>query len=389
MNATRRCCENKPPSTRRGFTLVEVIMNLVVLAMVMGILSSAVLVASHAVPDDASPLQSTSNAYPAAERLASELYTAIAVTDHDARMIEFTVRDRDNDGQPETIRYEWSGTAGDSLRRTVNGGTDAPVAADVHEFELDYLIRETTTTVQVTNLVVGAEELVASFDSWTGAFLQTLTDNDVARTTWQATGFDLTPPANATALTFTRASMLLGRRGAAATATTYSIAIHPSASITLLSQPLGTPLGTPTTFASSAVPSVYQWTPLLFGSDVSTTDLSSTRYWLILKANGSNAIYAQGRNGTLAPGNGTFHRWSTDSGTSWLPLLTLLDQNELRFFLYGSYTTESTEDQSTVHRNLTGVSCRIQVGAEPSAAIETTVQILNEPTYFAFQVVIE
>jgi len=55
--------------------------------------------------------------------------------------LAFTVADRDDDAQPETIRYEWSGGNGDPLTRAYNGGSPVSVAADVYAFELDYEIK--------------------------------------------------------------------------------------------------------------------------------------------------------------------------------------------------------------------------------------------------------
>lgn len=47
------------------------------------------------------------------------------------------------DGLPDAVRYEWSGTPGDPLPRTLNGGDPAIVAAGVQEFVLTYGVRNT------------------------------------------------------------------------------------------------------------------------------------------------------------------------------------------------------------------------------------------------------
>ncbi|MBP90055.1 MAG: hypothetical protein CMJ64_25665 [Planctomycetaceae bacterium] len=53
----------------------------------------------------------------------------------------FTVPDRDADGDVETIRYSWSGTAAASLMREYNGGTAVGVVDDIHAFSLAYTVQ--------------------------------------------------------------------------------------------------------------------------------------------------------------------------------------------------------------------------------------------------------
>ena len=50
----------------------------------------------------------------------------------------FTVADRTGDSAADTIRYAWSGVAGDPLTRQINAGTAVTVAANVQSLQLSY-----------------------------------------------------------------------------------------------------------------------------------------------------------------------------------------------------------------------------------------------------------
>ena len=60
-------------------------------------------------------------------QISDELRYATVITQQTSQILEFVVADRNNDGTAEKIRYEWSGIAGDPLRKTVNGGTAVDV----------------------------------------------------------------------------------------------------------------------------------------------------------------------------------------------------------------------------------------------------------------------
>ena len=119
-----------PTATRpapRGFTLLEMVVGTAIMSVLMVAMGSILLIAGRALPQSQSVTGTTASAAAAADQMASELRYALAVNQRSTTMIEFTVADRNNDGLPETIRYEWSGTAGDPLTRTYNAGTAAQI----------------------------------------------------------------------------------------------------------------------------------------------------------------------------------------------------------------------------------------------------------------------
>ena len=101
---------------------------------------SAVLIASHALPGQNETREDT-EAVSIAEQIATDISLATSITKPGANAIEFTVPDRGHgaDGE-ETIRYEWSGVAGDPLLRRYNSGTAVTLCEQVQAFSLDYEI---------------------------------------------------------------------------------------------------------------------------------------------------------------------------------------------------------------------------------------------------------
>jgi len=136
---TARTSRNHAARRRRGMTLLELVAGTVCAGLLLAGMGSALFVALRASDPDSIP-SNLLRACTSVDELAAELRSATAFGERSSTALAFTVADRDDDAQPETIRYEWSGGAGDPLTRAYNGGSPVSVAADVHAFELDYEI---------------------------------------------------------------------------------------------------------------------------------------------------------------------------------------------------------------------------------------------------------
>ena len=149
---------NDEQHRRRGFTLVEMVLSMAVMTILLGGISSAMILAGRAVPVSGTPASLTVDAYYAAEGLASELYAAQTITARGATSISFTVADRNADANPETIQYSWSGVAGQPLNRQYNGGVAGAVLNNVYQFNLTYVTQviSSTTKVTIINITVQA-----------------------------------------------------------------------------------------------------------------------------------------------------------------------------------------------------------------------------------------
>ena len=139
----RLLLREKSNRRRKGHSLIELVAAMASSAILIVGLGSVILIATRG-SDLTGPTSDTIRASELAHELMDEIRYAIFITDRSANMIQFAVADRDADGEPEVIRYEWSGTPGDPLTRTYNHGTADTVAQDVYDFTLAYNVREKT-----------------------------------------------------------------------------------------------------------------------------------------------------------------------------------------------------------------------------------------------------
>lgn len=154
-----------PPRT--GYTLVELVVGLGAASLLVGGMASAMFLAGRTLDHGGAEAVTAKRARDALDHLTLDLAHAAGFNDRNARAITFTVPDRNNDYAAETIRYEWSGTAGDPLQVIHNGGAPAVLAPGVHAFSLSYRTR----TVPGTGFVKGCDpNLVAywKFDEGSG-----------------------------------------------------------------------------------------------------------------------------------------------------------------------------------------------------------------------------
>ncbi len=146
---------NRP--TPSGFTLIELIVSLATASMLIVGLSSSMFIALRASNTSNTPVANTFAGLVRLSDMAAELQYTLTISEQTATAITVTVPDRnDADTNPETIRYAWSGTAGDPVTRQYNGGTVANVVEDVHDFGVQYyqpaaVVEYITIGIQVTS----------------------------------------------------------------------------------------------------------------------------------------------------------------------------------------------------------------------------------------------
>ena len=127
---------------RRGLTLLEMVVALLSSGVLVAGLASALYVSTQALP----PVESVSRQETTASTVLCDLMAdvgmALSFSERNTKAITFTVPDRNGDSLVETIRYAWSGTAGDPLTYQYNGGTAVHLAEDVQVFNLEALTRD-------------------------------------------------------------------------------------------------------------------------------------------------------------------------------------------------------------------------------------------------------
>lgn len=127
---------------RRGLTLAELVLSLMVVTLVMGAATSAVLLVTRAAPASAGEAAAAGAAAEALHRIGVELRYATALTRQHARRPAFLVADRGHGAAgPEQIEYEWSGAPGDPLVRRYNGASET-LLERVHAVRFEYQVAQ-------------------------------------------------------------------------------------------------------------------------------------------------------------------------------------------------------------------------------------------------------
>jgi len=149
------CGARVSAAKRRGFSLVEMILSLAIVAILLGSMGSLVVVAAKAMPGRAGAAELATAGAAFLEQMTSDLSCAEVISAAGDTGIDFEVGDRDGDGKRESIRYEWGG-AGSVPIRVYNGETAAmevpPLITD--SFVLGYEIvteEENLAAVETSN----------------------------------------------------------------------------------------------------------------------------------------------------------------------------------------------------------------------------------------------
>ncbi|HOW18326.1 MAG TPA: prepilin-type N-terminal cleavage/methylation domain-containing protein [Phycisphaerae bacterium] len=138
--SSHRHAAGVPParSRRRGLTLVELVAGLSITAILLLATLSAVTLATRAMPGQGDAVATALDSAAAIDMLTADLQYDTSYTEQSENAVTFSVADRNGDQLPETIRYAWSGTPGEPLTRTYNGGPAVRLVDQVREFSLQY-----------------------------------------------------------------------------------------------------------------------------------------------------------------------------------------------------------------------------------------------------------
>jgi len=125
---------------RHGYTLLELMITLPLLAILLAGMAAAVGLAARAMPEANTHTSAPLSAAAACDQLAAELGYATAITSRSATSIQFTCPDRNGDNIAESIQYTWTG-AGTGLNRSLNGGAAQALLPGVQQLSLTYYTR--------------------------------------------------------------------------------------------------------------------------------------------------------------------------------------------------------------------------------------------------------
>lgn len=342
---------------RRGFTLIELVVSLSVMTILMAGIASALVIASRALPDRDSPVSVAVDAAEIVERITAELYDAQSFGVRSATSVAFTVQDRTGDGNPDTIRYAWSGTPGAPLTRKVNLALPYTVLENVQEFALSYDVRSVTEqpppeSNESAEFVLSSHSVALLPGSYS-----------ITATNWAGQYFTPSLPQGTESWRVTRVRIQAARAGAPNGVTAVRLEL-PNAS----NLPTGNIVGTPALMYESNLANSFGWEEFSF-NNVSGLNPNSG-LCLVLALHTSDTILADVRYDT----GGTNRLTTSNGGSTWSKSLL----TGMLYVVYGTATTVSQPPEVTRHY-LTGVRVALRVGTDASRRLETGTAILNEP----------
>ncbi len=313
---------------RVGMTLVEMVTSMSILCVLVVAMGSAILISTRAL--EVSAAAETDDAEKVRLRLIADLQTALSFSEQTATAATFTVPDRDSDGQPETLRYAWSGTLGDPLTYSYNDGNAITLAADVQQFNLTYLLRTMQGMGGVTpepneNLEEQeSEEVLLIFhDGASNAQIKFTILSSKVRT---GQYFKPELPTNAVSWKITRVDVrLLWRK-----ADSFRVQIRPSDADL---KPTQTVLEQAIVSSDSLQWGYFSWIENNFATLGNLAPESG--YCVVVQAVGGLGLTQYEKGGNPMTPN-THWMTSSNSGTSWT---TPENTKDMRFYVYGTYTT--------------------------------------------------
>lgn len=344
-------------ATRSAFTLLELVVSLVVTTILIGALTSVMLLATQIVPDSQGPAQATISASEIANQIAGELYYAQSFTERSAGAVTFTVADRDGDDTPETIRYAWSGRPGDPLTRQYNDGDPGNVLDNVQELALDYEINEVID--EVTGSPTESPEMkLAGYETF-----GTLKGYRVTNDKWIGQCFRPALPSEALGWRVTRVRVSARTTGGIKGLT--MVQLRPANGSM---KPTSTLIEEVPMFESDLTAD-YTWQESPFTKTVWLSP--SDAICVVLRQIGKGGSTAeigyddQGGSDRVATSDGG-STWSRDTGRS---------------LLHSAYGTMTTTSPPEIIRRylLAGVQMTLQVGSDPPTTVRAATRILNKP----------
>lgn len=326
---TRNSGSRRVLSPRAGLTLLEMMVGLLVSSILMTGIGSAIYISLQGVRETTKPSSPISETAGALNQVQGEMSHALRFTERTNTAATFQVPDRDANGTPETVRFAWSGVAGDPLTRTYNGGSPATVIDGVNHFDLAYPLRDMIGTEPVSLVnVEGAEQThifhkIVSGGSFWGI--------KISGSTRIAQEFQVPFVANVVSWTITKIEFLALTEKS----------LDGTLRVEITTKDLnGNPSTTPLSYVDipeSSFSNSPTWTPQISIPPVRGLT-AGQELFLVLRDIGSGSsgrVVYQENGSPMTPL--THYRVSTDGGSSWSSPNNTTD---LLFYIYGTYTTE-------------------------------------------------
>ncbi len=154
---------------RLGITLMELMVTLPSATILVGAMAMCITITMRAKTQDDNLFRSTYDLANATTQIASDLESAVAQVSSSTTHIEFVVPDRNGDGLPEQMRYEWGGTIGANANKVLWKYNQEPLAVlfnDVGAFSLQTNTSSAPSTV--ANHLLSETAILKSINAFPG-----------------------------------------------------------------------------------------------------------------------------------------------------------------------------------------------------------------------------
>ncbi|MEX2316416.1 MAG: hypothetical protein WD669_04640 [Pirellulales bacterium] len=352
-----------PLPNRRGHSLMELVAAMVASAMLLAGLGSVMFIARQIAFTPAASAHRI-NAASLVNELTADLRCATLIIEQSPYVLDFVVADRNADGVAERIRYQWSGTPGAPLTRSLAGGTPVTILDSVEEFLITPTTQAKTTTLKTT--VTSAETLLAGNTN-----VQSGTDREISMNNCEAQQinpavFLTAAPANATGWNATRADFYGRERDD----TTLLVQLRRS----------GDPNNGPTSnilgqvnIPGTSLTDNFGWNTATFASPVSGLALHR-RFNLVFTGVSSDKAVRLQLTDTAAGGV----LESSDTAATW----QYMPSRQMYYRLYGTYTTPGSSYDVT-RTYVRQVRVVLRAGSQSAARIDASIPLDNTPELFS------
>lgn len=349
------------PVRHHGHTLMELVAAMVASAFLIAGMGSVMFIARQVAYTPSDAIRRSQSAE-VVSQICDELRYATVVIQQTSKILEFVVTDRNADGTAEKIRYEWSGTLGDPLKKTINGGTAVDVLPSVNNFYIAF--QQTTTTTTLTTTVDSAEGQLLGTSAPSSPPSR---DIDASNLLGQVIvpGAFPSVPANAISWNLTKIDFY-GRQWGTATDT---LGVQLRATGDPSDCPTSSVIGY-TNVAESSLGAADSWNTITFANPVRDL-VFNRRYALVFAlAGGSGTAARIYYNASAASGTND----TTDGGATW----TFTGTRQIYGRIYGTYTTPGTSYNVT--RNfVSSIRIALQSGSQTNARIDASAPLRNLP----------
>jgi type II secretory pathway pseudopilin PulG len=344
---------------RPAFTLVELVVGLAIYGVIIGTAVGSVVLISQTRTHNDGVWQTESAAAGAMAQLTSDLRTAISIAEHSPHAIEFTVPDRDGDGLDDSVRYEFSGTAGDPILYTFKQQATATLVPSAQVFNLTY----TTITPGTIAGAVPVATLMSHDNVKGGTLKEYAIDSSHACAQYILPTF----PGGTTSWNVQRVRIMLRTDGVQTDGilkvrlTTADSSKKPTS--TILDE---------ATLAETSLDSSDAWVDLTYSAATGLDPAQGLCVVVVRSAGTGTAGLVTYEDSASTTTAGTWWTTSTNGGSTWA---TPTQAQNMQFYVYGTYDTFTTSARQV----LTAVGISLQAGPTASTVLDASVGLMDAP----------